>query len=110
MSEADVYPAIRKWQDDIDSRMGEMQQADSQRLASLQISLQEEVVASWWKLADFIVMKYNDGKVNWPKAGVSIGYPEEYAKMIGFSNDVHPNWVRQAEVPPVAIEGYVPSS
>merc|ERR1712137_501432 len=109
MREADVYPAIRKWQDEIDSRMAKMEEADPQRLESLQITLQEELVAAWWKLADFIVMKYNDGKVNWPKAGVSIGYPEQFSRMIGFSNDVHPVWVQPAAVPPVQMDGYVPA-
>jgi len=111
MSQDDVYPAIQKWQDHFDSRLADWESIqNTQELQRVQANLQEEVVTSWWKLADFIVMKYNDGKVNWPKAGVAIGYPEEYAKMIGFSNDVHPVWVQAAEVPPVAIDGYVPSS
>merc|ERR1712232_929335 len=79
-------------------------------LARVQVQAQEDVVASWWKLADFIVMKYNDGKINWPKAGVIIGYPEQFSRMIGFSNDVHPVWVQPAVTPPVEMEGFIPSS
>jgi len=110
MSQAEVYPAIKKWQDDIDSRLSKFEAANNTQLATLQTALQEEVVASWWKLADFLVMKYNDGKVNWPKAGRSIGYPEDYAKMIGFSNDVHPIWVQGVFKPLVVVDGYTPSS
>jgi len=110
MSEDDVYPAIKKWQNNIDGRLSDFEAADDKALAKMQIDLQEDVVADWWKLADFLVMKYNDGKVNWPKAGKSIGYPEQFSRMIGFNNDVHPNWVNGVEAPLVTVDGYVPRS
>jgi len=111
MSVNEVYPAIKKWQDHFDGQLAEWDaMTDKEELARAQIQAQEDVVASWWKLADFIVMKYNDGKINWPKAGVSIGYPEQFSRMIGFSNDVHPLWVQPAVAPTVAMDGYIPSS
>merc|ERR1712203_1098963 len=104
MSVNEVYPAIKKWQDHFDSKLAEWDAiTDSKELARVQVKAQEDVVASWWRLADFIVMKYNDGKINWPKAGVSIGYPEQFSRMIGFDNDVHPVWVQPAVAPPVAM-------
>jgi len=111
MSVNEVYPAIKKWQDHFDSQLPKWEAiADSNELAQIQVKAQDDVIACWWKLADFIVMKYNDGKINWPKAGVSIGYPEQFSRMIGFNNDVHPLWVQPAVVPPVEMNGYVPST
>jgi len=111
ISRDEVYPTIEKLQDEIDKQVEDIAaRADVTRLEQLQLTLQERVVASWWKLSDFIVMKYNDGKTNWPKAGKSFGYPEQWAEMIGFSNDVHPLWVQPAITPPVQIDGYVEQS
>jgi len=98
-SEQDVYPAIANWQVKIDEECKSMEDRDADVLSQWQIRLQEEVVASWWKLADFIVMKYNDGRVNYPTMGKGIGYPQWYANMIGFNNDVHPIWVQPAPQP-----------
>lgn len=72
-----------------------------------QVAVQEQVVASWWKLADFLVMKYNDGRVNSPAMGRAIGYPQWYAGMVGFSDDIHPVWVQPAMKPPLSVQGYV---
>lgn len=37
-------------------------------------------VAEYWKLADTLIAKYNDGYVN----GKAVGYPEEWLKAVGF--------------------------
>jgi len=105
-SEQDVYPAIKKWQDTIDEECKAADHMGPEELAKWQISVQEKVVASWWKLADFLVMKYNDGRINHPAMGKAIGYPQWYADMIGFNNDVHPTWVQHAERPPASVPGH----
>lgn len=40
----------------------------------------EKVVAAWWKLADDLAVKYQDGYVNLKTAG----YPDEWLKAVGF--------------------------
>lgn len=102
-SQQDVYPAIKKWQDTIDEQLGNLDMSDIDTLSTWQVSIQEQVVASWWKLADFLIMKYNDGMVNFPSVGISTGYPQSFADMIGFGNDVHPIWVQPAKKPPSSI-------
>ena len=42
------------------------------------------VVAEWWDLADFLIMKYIDGYVNVPKVGEGVGYPLWWLKEVGF--------------------------
>merc|ERR1711957_300351 len=107
MSLDDVYPKIEAWQNKIDEEMKSLAGANITQLQDWQIALQKLVVTAWWKLADFLVMKYNDGKTNWPTAGKSLGYPEQWARMVGFSNDVRPRWVQPVAVPPVHMDGYV---
>jgi len=102
-SEQEVFPAIKKWQDTIDEQMDSLDTSNIEKLAEWQVSIQEQVVVSWWKMADFIVMKYNDGKINYPVVGTSAGYPQPFTDMIGFSNDVHPIWVQAASQPPSSI-------
>jgi len=102
-SENEVFPAIKKWQDTIDEQMEKLDISNVDKLAEWQVSIQEQVVASWWKMADFMCMKYNDGKINYPVIGKSAGYPQPFADMIGFSNDVHPIWVQAASQPPSSI-------
>jgi len=68
-------------------------------MATWQVDLQDHVVRSWWELADFLVMAYNDNNFNPKTPGGSIGYPVEFANMIGFNEDVHPIWVGRVEPP-----------
>jgi dipeptidase len=112
MSKDDVYPRRERWQDEIDRRLARLESEEFglEDRKKWQSAIQEELVADWWSMADFLVMKYNDGKVNWPKAGRSIGYPEDFARLVGFSNDVHPIWVQPAATPQVHVESYVPKS
>jgi len=107
MSSADVYPAIEAWQDTIDAERAEAANWDDETLAKWQLSVQERVVHGWWKLSEFLIMKYNDGKTNHPKVGASWAYPEWYATAVGFSNDVHPKWSEAADAPPASVPGYV---
>lgn len=99
----DVYPAIEAWQDTIDEQRAAAEQLAPQDLGKWQVSVQEDVVASWWKMADLLIMKYNDGRVNVPKVGAGIGYPQWFADMVGFGNDIHPTWVRATAEPPASV-------
>lgn len=42
------------------------------------------VVNQWWAFADYLIGKYHDGYDNIPKVGVTIGYPEEWLKSVGY--------------------------
>lgn len=63
----------------------------SVRLGEVQSELQEEVVSSWWNLADMLVMRYNDGYFNfpdWAKNSVKIiDTPIWFLESMGFSDD-----------------------
>eukprot|EP00928_Gymnodinium_smaydae_P061521 TRINITY_DN45575_c0_g1_i1.p1 TRINITY_DN45575_c0_g1~~TRINITY_DN45575_c0_g1_i1.p1 ORF type:complete len:679 (-),score=75.37 TRINITY_DN45575_c0_g1_i1:118-2154(-) len=114
MSQDTVYPLIEALQDEIDLARANLEgrNATTAELASWQLFLQDDVVKRWWQLADLLVMKYNDGRINVPKIGKSIGYPQWYADMVGFGNDVHPVWVQPAPRPAASVArqlyGYVP--
>merc|ERR1719401_1770681 len=99
MSHQDVYPAIEAWQDKIDVERASVEKKGRRALAEWQGSVQEAVVESWWNMSDFLIMKYNDGRVNSPVVGASPGYPQWFADMVGFGNDVHPLWVQPARAP-----------
>lgn len=66
---------------------------------------------NWWRMSDFLIMKYNDARINHPTVGTSPGYPEWYTKIIGFNDDVHPVWVQPADKPSRSVQkmisGYV---
>jgi len=111
MSEQDVYPMMKEWQDKIDAEWGEARQADPKLIKDWQIHLQEQLAASWWGLADRLVWKYNDMSTTTPNVtDRSDGYPEWYAKMIGYSQDVHPIWVQPVPRPDATLPGYVAST
>mmetsp|Transcript_99117 Transcript_99117/g.250275 ORF Transcript_99117/g.250275 Transcript_99117/m.250275 type:complete len:678 (-) Transcript_99117:190-2223(-) len=103
MSKQDVYPAIESWQDTIDEERKTAEGSDAEAFDAWQAGVQEKVVASWWNMSDYLIMKYNDGRVNVPKVGRSPGYPQWYADMVGFGNDVHPVWVQPAPQPPASL-------
>merc|ERR1740121_2036865 len=109
MSRDDVYPAIEEWQDIIDREREGAEGWDEEKLRTWQLALMERVIDGWWKLSEFLIMKYNDGKTNHPKVGVSWAYPEWFAHAVGFSDDVHPKWCQASVEPPPEVEvpGYV---
>merc|ERR1712039_860247 len=114
MMTEDVQPRQDSWQDIIDAELVEWRkqgQIDLDALSKWQIGLQDRVVADWWRLADKLVPKWNDGERSDEKRiGASWGYPPEYAKMVGLSNDIHPVWVQPASAPPADMPGYVKPS
>jgi len=69
-----------------------------QLLADWQVQAQQRVVDRWWELADDLVVIYNDGFFNnatTGELGVSLGYPEWWARKIGFNQDIHPIFVKR---------------
>jgi len=69
-----------------------------QVLAEWQTRTQQRVVDRWWRLADELVVAYNDGFFNDAKSnqmGLSMGYPTWWAHAIGFNQDVHPIYVKR---------------
>jgi len=47
-------------------------------------------------MSKHLIMKYNDGNNNYPKIGLSIGYPADFSAAVGFDNDVHPVCVQRS--------------
>lgn len=45
-----------------------------------------QVVDEWWKLADFLIAKYDDGFVNSPKLAEEVGYPEWWRDQVGYKD------------------------
>jgi len=100
MSTEDVLPRIEAWQDRIDKGFNEHYQKSLQELDYWQSSLQEELLADWWNLSEFLIMKWNDmSRTEQNRTEVEGGYPAWWADMVGFSNDVHPIWVQPASTP-----------
>uniref|UniRef100_A0A7S4SSK6 Phospholipase B-like n=1 Tax=Alexandrium monilatum TaxID=311494 RepID=A0A7S4SSK6_9DINO len=67
-------------------------------LAEWQVFVQQKVVDRWWRLADDLIVAYNDGFYNdagSQRFGLSLGYPEWWARQIGFNQDVHPIFVKR---------------
>jgi dipeptidase len=60
-------------------------------LGNTQTKIQEEVVSSWWKLGDMLIVRYNDGFFNFaewaPNAVRGIEYPIWFLQMMGFNDD-----------------------
>merc|ERR1711990_985891 len=112
MSTEDVYPRIEAWQDFIDVNFVDhilKTELTGEEIGKLQVKLQEDIVSDWQVLADHLVAKWLDMR----RTGASgptrdtYGFTEWYAKMVGFSNDIHPIWVKPSEKPPVDVPGYV---
>jgi len=105
MSREDVLPRAAAWQDRLDeallARSSSPSAPPSEPLGAWQLRVQEEVAASWWQLADHLVMKWNDmSRTAGNVTDRSLGYPEWFVRMVGFSQDVHPIWVQPAASPP----------
>ncbi len=42
------------------------------------------VIQEWWKLADYLIVKYSDGQINIPKVDKGVGYPAWWLKEVGY--------------------------
>lgn len=75
-------------------------------LGRVQTDIQEHVAKEWWKLADELIVRYNDGYYNFNDGkrrgvGKSLPLPQPawFLKMIGFSQDFYrptEHWVQPA--------------
>ncbi|MFQ6069911.1 MAG: dipeptidase [Candidatus Aminicenantales bacterium] len=44
----------------------------------------KRVVDDWWALADYLIVKYNDGYINLPEGRRAPGYPKEWLEAVGY--------------------------
>eukprot|EP00929_Paragymnodinium_shiwhaense_P074970 TRINITY_DN3833_c0_g1_i1.p1 TRINITY_DN3833_c0_g1~~TRINITY_DN3833_c0_g1_i1.p1 ORF type:complete len:696 (+),score=161.97 TRINITY_DN3833_c0_g1_i1:65-2152(+) len=114
MMEQDVGPRQQKWQDVIDKEREEKNVAamTAEEVKAWQLGVQRRVVADWWTFSDQLVMKWNDMSHSHGEVTEgTYGYPADWAKMVGFTNSIHPLWVKPAPRPePLeAAPGYVPA-
>jgi dipeptidase len=47
-------------------------------------TMAQRTVDEWWKLSDYLIVKYNDGYVSTPGEEKSVGYPKEWLDSVGF--------------------------
>ena len=103
MSKEYVYPARDDLQDYVMQKVESTERAlyskekkDNDSVAMLGLSevqtqLQDHVVTSWWKLADLLVMRYNDGYFNFPewapRSVKIIDIPVDFLHAIGFNDE-----------------------
>ena len=100
MSQQEVYPArdqLQRWVFDQVDNLELKAQSDpsmtSETLSLGQTSIQANVTETWWKLADMLISRYNDGFYNFgkyhPDKVVGIQYPVEWLRMVGYSMDFY---------------------
>jgi dipeptidase len=110
MSQEMVYPARDKLQQWVFDQVaaGEKKAKESPEnagtiLGQLQTSIQQNVTDTWWKLADDLIVRYNDGYFNFgpyrPNAIGGIAFPTWFLRMIGYDDTFYrpgDHWVRPA--------------
>lgn len=80
MSQTFVQPAVKKWQ----PRLIEVANTRDEKLIT---AMTDELVKYWWKLADTLIVTYNDGYYTTPDGKAAYtGYPEEFLRSIGFND------------------------
>ncbi len=53
-------------------------------LTDYSCTLAQRTVDEWWNFGEYLIAKYSDGYVNFPKTGKSVGYPQEWLDAVGF--------------------------
>jgi len=74
------------------------------KLEEFQQRIQDRVVKSWRDFGRFLVMKYNDGKINHPTIATPIGYPAWWLQMNGLDKDNRIKWAKPSDEPPTFWE------
>jgi len=113
MSEEDVRPRQQAWQDFFDREISanEKKGFSKKEWGDWQLDVQQRVLSDWWRLADSLVVKWNDyERTADGTIGSAWAYPVEWSRMIGTTTDVHPIWVQPAAEPVPPPPGYVPST
>eukprot|EP00927_Polykrikos_kofoidii_P004031 TRINITY_DN11602_c0_g1_i1.p1 TRINITY_DN11602_c0_g1~~TRINITY_DN11602_c0_g1_i1.p1 ORF type:complete len:649 (-),score=88.15 TRINITY_DN11602_c0_g1_i1:275-2179(-) len=113
MSESYVHPAVRKLQAEVDGEArfavaafaGDSSPDAGKVLGEAQAHLHRRVTEQWWKLAEMLVVRYNDGFFNFADDKQStvekIGYPAFWLEMVGFNQEAYrPTWMKPTLLPP----------
>lgn len=83
MSTTYVYPAVSEWQ----SRLIAVASTDSEAKI---IAETDRLIDFWWKMADMLIVRYNDGYFNYPESSPNkvfyTGYPADFLRGIGFND------------------------
>lgn len=65
----------------------------------------ESVVQRWWRLADELIVKYNDGYINTPGAvGTAAGYPDWWLEAVGYEHTTIMQDLERAHPPLTGLE------
>ncbi|MEW5982012.1 MAG: C69 family dipeptidase [Acidobacteriota bacterium] len=75
-------------QPDVEKRAVELYKQDPEKarayITDYSNLMASGAVAEWWKLSDFLIMKYNDGYINVGGRERSAGYPKEWLDAVGY--------------------------
>jgi len=98
-SKEQIYPLKKELETQIENELQRLKEDDLKAVGKWAKAKQTEVVERWLQLGDELIVTYNDGfyndfKKGNPGMGQKIGYPAEWARMVGFDNDVHPIYVK----------------
>jgi len=89
MGERFVFPKRNQLQSEVIASVATITSNFTQK----QVALQGEVVAKWASFADFLVMAFNNGFINFPEPGTQYGYPKEWLRRM------------QPEIPALDVAG-----
>eukprot|EP00913_Durusdinium_trenchii_P028003 g26254.t1 len=98
-----VYPKVQRLQREV---YHETQEAIDHAESSLDLAerasqIQRKVTEEWWRLAEQMVVRYNDHFYNFPESDPtnvgSIGYPAFWLEMIGYDQEFYrPHWFQRS--------------
>jgi len=79
-------------------------------VSAVQRRLQENLVSSWWQLADEVVARYSDATFTHPNTTkTGLGYPAWFLQMIGYNQEFFQvKWVQPSLLPPQLLWGTLP--
>jgi hypothetical protein len=119
MSKAYVHPMVQNLQASVEAEAtAAVRDAESMaeargttpltELSASQTRIQRRVATTWWGLAEMLVVRYNDGYLNYPEndpeSVVHIGYPAFWLEMIGFDQEsYHVKWLQPSSAIPTHL-------
>eukprot|EP00931_Biecheleriopsis_adriatica_P083404 TRINITY_DN56_c0_g1_i1.p1 TRINITY_DN56_c0_g1~~TRINITY_DN56_c0_g1_i1.p1 ORF type:complete len:638 (+),score=103.94 TRINITY_DN56_c0_g1_i1:78-1991(+) len=109
-----VSPAMRAEQDRIFEAVSTMEAEWPQSktvVNKVQKELQENLVKTWWALADDLIVHFSDGMYTHKNTTkTALGYPAWWLQMIGFDNDFFKvQWVKFSLLPPSILLPSLPA-